>query len=339
MTFIKITSPHSHYGYSTAQLMSWVLLATVPGLLVQTWFFGWGSFINLCWAGVLALLFEAGTLILRKRPVLAYLKDYSALVTAFLLALALPSFVPWWITLISIGTAIVIAKHLYGGIGNNPFNPAMVGYALVLVSFPLEMTQWATSIDHLNGQRPDFLATLKIIFIPDSFALDAYTMATPLDSFKHKDSLTATEAFAQIPVLQNIRPWQIVNLAYLLGGIFLLYKKVFTWHAPVSMLLALFLLSGLFYAGDPSLYGSPGFHLSMGATMMAAFFIITDPVSSATSQKGRIYYGIGIGILLYIIRTWGHYPDAVAFAVLIMNLAAPLIDTYTKPRAYGHQHS
>lgn len=335
MAFLRVTSPHLLAPRPLAAVMQWVLLGTLPGLLALLWFFGWGVLINIMLATLLAVAAEAAVLKLRKRPVGFYLRDYTAVVTAVLLALALPPFAPWWVTAVAVLFAIIIAKHLYGGLGNNPFNPAMVGYALVLVSFPVAMTtHWAAPFPLQQG--PGFLATLEYIFT-GSTTIDAYTMATPLDVYKHQIAIATAEEVIANPVFGEHAAlgWEWVNLGFLVGGIILIWQKIINWHIPVSMLAGLTACS-LIFGWDEDLYTPLHIHLFSGATMLGAFFIATDPVSAATSPLGRLWYGAGIGIILYIIRTWGSYPDAVAFAVLLMNFAAPFIDYYTQPRAYGH---
>ncbi|RAU16730.1 electron transport complex subunit RsxD [Nitrincola tibetensis] len=344
MALIHLSSPHVSKANSTARVMRLVLVAMLPALLALTFFFGWGSLIHIFLACTFALIFEAFALYLRQRSLRFFLSDGSALVTAVLLALAIPPMAPWWITAVGMFSAIVIAKHLYGGLGQNPFNPAMVAYALLLISFPIEMTQWNAPFVLLGDSwqaLPSFSQTLAIIFnSPQALSLDAFTGATPLEVLKHKGSLTTEEIWRSSDVLsQAVFAWYGVSAAWLMGGIFLIYRKIMTWHAPLSMLVTLFILASLFYGGDPSNFADPFVHLGVGATMMGAFFIATDPVSGATSNKGKIVFGIGLGILIYVIRTWGNYPDAVAFAVLLMNLSAPFIDQYTQPRSYGHKQS
>lgn len=346
MALARMTSPHAHGSNHTQSLMLWVLAATLPGVASMTWFFGWGTLINILLASCFALGFEALMLSLRQRPLAFFLRDGSALVTAWLLALALPPLAPWWLVLVATGCALVLGKHLYGGLGQNPFNPAMLGYVVVLISFPVEMTSWPAwrGIEQLV---PELHATLGLtdalrhVFQPGSLAaLDGWSMATPLDVVKNNSSLSMDELRAQQPVFGTLagHAWEWVSLAYLAGGALLLYKRIFSWHAPLGMLAALALMSLLFWGGSGSnSNGSPVFHLLSGATMLGAFFIITDPVSGATSKLGRLIFGCGVGVLVYVIRAWGGYPDAVAFAVLLMNLAAPTIDYYTTPRTYGHR--
>jgi electron transport complex protein RnfD len=344
MSFIKASSPHTHHVRSTANVMQWVMMATFPGFIALSYFFGWGTLINLVIAGVTATLSEALILRLRQRPIARSLQDYSALVTAILLGLALPPYAPWWIVCIGSATAIIVAKQLYGGLGLNPFNPAMIGYVVLLISFPIEMTRWINPVTlSADGQLPSLLESFNAVFY-SSTAVDAYTGATPLDLFKNQEGLLVEQIYATEPLFIDTLlagiGWEWVNLAFLAGGILLLQKKIFTWHAPVSMLAALSIMALLFYDGGSSTSGgSVLLHLFSGGTMLGAFFIITDPVSSAVSNKGRMIYGAFIGVLIYIIRVWGNYPDAVAFSVLLMNFAAPFIDYYTVPRTYGHKQA
>jgi electron transport complex protein RnfD len=331
-------SPHTRAILDTAAVMRLVLLATLPGIAALTGFFGFGTLVNLLWACPFALGCEALALKLRQRPIAFHLNDASALVTATFLAIALPPAAPWWLILIGVASAILLAKHLYGGLGHNPFNPAMVGYAVLLISFPVQMTSWMAPRGigvELLGPIDALLRSLDIT----ATAIDGHTMATPLDLLRHNQSLLIDDLWARNPQFGSVagRGWEWVNAAFLAGGLFLLQRRIFTWHAPVAMLAALALMSAMFYDGGSSgSGGSPLFHLFSGATMFGAFFIVTDPVTSATSRRGRLIYGAAIGVLLYLIRHWGSYPDALAFSVLLLNFAAPLLDLYTKPRVYGH---
>ena len=337
---LRVTSPHTHSTRSTGQLMRLVVFATLPGLVAMTLAFGWGSLFNVLLASASALAFEALVMKLRGRPVLFYLRDCSALVTGVLLGLALPPYCPWWLVVTGSGIAIILAKQLYGGMGYNPFNPAMVGYVVLLISFPVEMTQWAAPAATLGeGQSLMGLAE-GFKQIVAGVPVDSYTAATPLDVMKQNSGQTMADLYASDPTLSAGwlagAGWEWVNLGFLLGGAFLLYQRVFTWHAPVAMLVALTVMSVLFFDGSSASNGSPIFHLLSGATMFGAFFIVPDPVSSAVSVRGRLVYGALIGVLLYVMRAWSNYPDAVAFAVLLANFAAPFIDYYTLPRTYGH---
>ncbi|MGE8096552.1 RnfABCDGE type electron transport complex subunit D [Pseudomonas fluorescens] len=308
------------------QAMKRVLLATVPGMLVLFWLSGWGVLINLLLACGSALAVEALVLRLRKYPLKPALNDGSALVSATLLALALPPYCPWWLTVSAAAFAMFFGKHLYGGVGKNPFNPAMLGFALVLVCFPRQMTHWPTShgINLLAGLQQVFGFNFSGAEQPD-----AWVTATALDSLRINKSLTMDELFAGNPAFGHMGGNGIewVNLAFLAGGAFLLQQRMFSWHAPVGMLGSLFVISLLCWNGSGSdSHGSPLFHLLTGASMLGAFFIVTEPVSGAKSPKARLMFGAGVGLLTYLIRTWGGYPDGVAFAVLLMNLCVPALE-------------
>ncbi|HVL01827.1 MAG TPA: RnfABCDGE type electron transport complex subunit D, partial [Dongiaceae bacterium] len=247
---------------------------------------------------------------------------------------------PWWMTLLGTAFAIVVAKQLYGGLGMNPFNPAMAGYALLLIAYPQAMSTWLPAAgvdDGVNALGP--WQSLQLIFTGSINNVDAFSGATPLDSFRtYAGQPTVLDAD---PVLNGLMAgfgWEWINLAFLLGGIYLIWRGIITWHIPVGMLAGIFFLSGFFNtAVDADNYASILFHLFGGGTMLGAFFIATDPVTAATSNKGKFIYGVLTGVLVYIIRTWGGYPDAIAFGVLLMNMVAPTLDKVTQPRTYGHK--
>jgi len=343
MAFMRITSPHAHSAGNTGTVMKSVLLACIPGILALVLCFGFGILTNLLLCSVFCLGFEAIAVTLRKRSVSFYLNDCSALVTAVLLAIALPPYAPWWLIATGALFAIIVAKQLYGGLGFNPFNPAMIAYVVLLISFPVEMTQWVAPVMMSDGINLSFIAGIQQVFLGESLALiDGYTAATPLDVLKQNKALLVEDLYLKEAVFATGKwagaGWEWVNLCFLAGGAYLIYRKVFTWHAPIAMLVSLAVLSALFYdGGSSSSAGSPMFHLLSGGTMFGAFFIVTDPVTSAVSNRGRLIYGAGVGIIIFVIRVWGNYPDAVAFAVLLMNFAAPFIDYYTLPRTYGHK--
>lgn len=335
MALIAVTSPHAHGPSSTQRVMRDVVLGTLPGIAALTWFFGWGTLVNLVLAIAAALAAEALVLAARGKPVNFYLRDLSAVVTAVLLACALPPAAPWWLVVVATGFAIVFGKQLYGGLGMNPFNPAMLGYALVLVSFPVAMTTWNLPQD-LAGTSLGLADTLALKFGAIA-APDSFTGATPLDAFRQFHGDTAR--LDAMPVMHGAfagAGWEWVNIAFLAGGIYLLARRVISWHIPVAFLAALASIAAIAFLVDDTRYASPLFHLLSGGTMLGAFFIATDPVSAATSRTGRLVFAAGIGLLVWVIRSIGGYPDAVAFSVLLMNLAAPAIDYYTQPRTYGH---
>jgi electron transport complex protein RnfD len=340
--FKTATSPHGIGPNSVTRVMGQVLLALVPGIAALVWFFGWGVLINIVIASTAALLAEAAVLSLRKRPVLPTLADLSALLTAVLLAIAVPPTLPWWLTVLGVVFAIVIAKQLYGGLGYNPFNPAMAGYVLLLVSFPLDMTRWLPPAS-LAQHVPSFMDSLNIILhgnLPTGVGWDALTGATPLDQMRTGlDQNRMIGEIRQNPLWGSIGAvgWEWVAGMYLLGGLFLLWRRIISWHIPAGLLGGMFVIAGLFNMLDPNTHPAPLFHLFSGATMLGAFFIATDPVSAATTDRGKLIYGALIGVLVFLIRSYGGYPDAVAFAVLLMNMAAPTIDYYTQPRVFGQR--
>ena len=342
MKFSTVISPHLQPVNSVTRVMSNVLIALVPGIAALTWFFGIGALINIGLAVTTALTAEAVILGLRNRPVIGTLKDLSAVVTAVLLAISLPVIAPWWITVTGSLFAIVIAKQLYGGLGYNPFNPAMAGYVLLLVSFPMQMTGWVAPIElsSVSLSVPDLFRLIFLERLPKSVQFDALTMATPLDSLKTQLGLNRTvsiirngEAFG----LLSGKGWEWISLAYLVGGLWLIWRKVIDWQIPLGLLLGLSAFASIGFVIDSEHFAPPLFHLFAGATMLGAFFIATDPVTAATTVKGRIIYGLLIGALVYIIRVWGGYPDAMAFAVLLANLTAPTLDYVTRPRVFGHR--
>jgi electron transport complex protein RnfD len=340
MPFKTSPAPFTHKDNSVSDMMLQVIYALIPGIIVYVYFFGWGIVINIILASITALSCEALMLWLRKRPIRPFITDNSALVTAWLLASAMPPFAPWWMTILGTAFGIIFAKHLYGGLGYNPFNPAVTGYAMLLISFPVEMTHWP-ALASLSGHYLDIIDSINIIFTgqpANGLSLDALSGATPLDTMKTElRHFHIIEEIKQNPLFGDFgaKGWEWIGNAFLLGGFWLIYKRVITWHIPFAVLASLFVISGFFFLIDVDIYPSPLFHIFSGATIIGAFFIATDPVTAAASNKGRLLYGVGIGILIYIIRTWGGYPDAVAFSILLMNMAVPIIDYYTQPRVFG----
>jgi Na+-translocating ferredoxin:NAD+ oxidoreductase subunit D len=317
MEFPTSPSPQLIAGYTVPRVMVQVLCALVPVLAVQVYLHGPGPLRLVAVACVTALASEALALALRRRPSQAALRDGSVLVTAVLLALAVPPLLPGWLLAFGTAFAVLIGKHAYGGLGQNPFNPAMVGYAVLLISFPLEMTRWP-----VPGPEWDALT--------GATALDA--LRTGLRQGYTMQEVRAGAEFGRFGAAGS--EW--VNLAALAGGLYLLGRRIIRWQIPVAMLAGLAVPAALAHGLDPGGHASGTFHLASGATMLGAFFIATDPVSAATSDRGRLLYGAGIGLLTWIIRSWGGYPDGVAFAVLLMNLAVPLLDRLTVPRIHGH---
>jgi len=258
---------------SVRRVMLQVLLALLPGIAAYVWLIGPGIVVQLVIATLTALAGEAFMLALRRKRLALFLSDGSAIVTAWLIALSFPPLAPWWLIVVGTLLAIVVAKHLYGGLGQNPFNPAMVAFAACIVSFPALMSQWPAL-----GLKLDFLEQLQII-----------------------------------------------------AGL----RKIITWQAPVAFIGGLTLLAGILWAWNPQQFANPVFHLFSGGALLGAFFIVTDPVSGCTTPRGKLIFGLLAGLLAYIIRVFGGFPDGVAFAVLLMNLCVPLIDMYSQPPIFG----
>ena len=284
-----------------------VNVALLPGAGACAWLLGSGYVLQLIGCVVLALGVEAMCLrVAGKRPV--QVTDGSAVLTAMLIALALPPGVAWWILCIAVISALVLGKHLFGGLGNNPFNPAMVGYAIVLVSFPAQLALWPHLADAVSG-------------------------ATPLDIISHRQGETFSEiASRDLGALGGL-PWQWINLAFAIGGIALLLMGLIRWRVSVGVLLGLGLPAALTYDGGSSAsFGSPLYHWFTGATMLTAFFIATDPVTHPIGANQQWLFGMLIGVLMFVIRSFGAYPDGAAFAVLLANSVTPWLDANTNAK-------
>ena len=340
MGLFKLTPPFLSSTNRVTDHMLQLSLALFPAIIALVYYFGLGVLINIVLAIVVAIASEALMLNLRQRPLKPYLSDGSAIVTALLIAVALPPLSPWWLTTVGTLFAIIFAKHLYGGLGYNPFNPAMIAYVLLLISFPIEMTSWLP-IASLAESQVTFSSALQIIFteqLPQQLSYDAISAATPLDMMKTQIGLQQTPSqILENPLFSRFagEGWQWVNFWFAIGGIFLIYRKIISWHIPVAVIVSLAIIAFITWLISPETTASPLFHLFSGATMIGAFFIATDPVSGATTIKGRLIFGAGIGLLTYVIRVWGGYPDGIAFAVILMNMLVPLIDYYTQPKVYG----
>lgn len=312
--WIVSSSPHVHSGDSIQKNMLYVVLALLPAYLVALYYFGVGALVVSSIAVVSCIGVEA----LIQRFVLktkVSISDGSAALTGLLLAMNLPANLPWWMVIIGSIVAIGLGKMCYGGLGNNLFNPALVGRVFLLISFPAAMTTWP---------------------VPEPFNLaymDAQTAATPLALMKYDQLLP--------PILSTIigneggSMGEVSAIALLLGGAFLLWKKVITWHIPVSILLTVALFTGIMHAIDPIAYHHPLWHLCTGGLLLGAIFMATDYVTSPMTGRGQIVYGIGIGIITMVIRLWGSYPEGVSFAILLMNAATPLIDKYIQPKRFA----
>lgn len=318
-----------------SQVMLMVILACLPGGSALIFFFGWGVAFNLFWLALLSIAMEAAVLLVRGEPVLSQLRHCSSLVTAVLLALALPPTAPWWLGAAGALIATIVAKQLHAGNGRHIVNPAMAAYAALLLLFPLQMTRWLPP-EGASVVAPSFNDAVMLFLDRDSSAgIDAFTGATALDSFRQeRGGQLFVEFMAASPFMGSWGGlgWEWVNVGFLMGGAYLVYRRIITWHIPVSLLAALAIWALLFHDGGSSASkGSPLFHLFSGATMLGAFFIATDPVTSPATTRGKLLYGALIGSLIFALRAWSTYPDGVAFAVLFGNLAAPLLDADARP--------
>jgi electron transport complex protein RnfD len=309
-----------------------VAAALVPGIVVYAWWFGPGVLIQCLLACATAAAVEALMLRWRGCPVAPSLGDGSVLVTALLLALTLSPLTPWWATVLATVVAVALAKHAFGGLGHNLFNPAMAGFVFVLLCFPAQMNRWPSA--DTAGMSA---AALGAPFAPAA-AVDGLSGASALNHMKSRLGL--------MEMVGEIRSapwygtfgglgWEWVAAAWLAGGIVLLLLGVIRWHIPAGFVAGMTLVSGAAWMLDPDMHAAPLFHLLTPGAMLGAFFIATDPVTAATSARGRFIYGALIGLLACAIRLWGAYPDGVAFAVLCANACAPLIDRVTQPRVLG----
>ena len=341
-TFNTQSAPHIPNNNTVAKMMLTVWLALVPAMLAHVFFFGTGIIIQLTLSIVFALGFEAISLKLLKKPIKLFLKDYSAFVTGLLFALCISPVAPWWISFIGMFFAIVVAKHLFGGLGQNIFNPAMVGFAVVLISFPQSMSVWLAPHE-ISPYAMSFLENLQAIFLnlfPTDVAFDTLTQATPLDSIKTgiSQGFSQSEISSQ-PLFGDFGGlgWEWIANFYFLGGLFLIYKRIITWRVPAAVILTTIAFSLPFNMYDADHFIGPIQHLFSGGLMLAAFFIATDPTSGCSSHKGQLIFGAGVAIMIVLVREFGNFPDGVAFGVLLMNMAAPLIDKLTIPKAFGQQ--
>lgn len=310
-------APHIHGGDTVSKNMLAVIVALIPALLVGFYFFGLGALIITVTAVVSCVLFEylIQRFVLKTEPTVG---DGSAALTGLLLALNLPSNFPVWMVIVGSLVAIGIAKMSFGGLGNNPFNPALVGRVFLLISFPVEMTSWPLPVPFSTKY------------------LDAVTAATPLASMKgHLGTIPDTLHL----FLGNTggSMGEVSALAILIGLAYLLYKKIISWHIPVSILATVFVFTGILHFANPTLFASPVAHLFTGGLMLGAVFMATDYVTSPMNTRGMLVYGVGIGIITVLIRAFGAYPEGVSFAILIMNAFTPLINTYIKPKRFGEK--
>ncbi|MEQ1527991.1 MAG: RnfABCDGE type electron transport complex subunit D [Methylococcales bacterium] len=340
MSSKPISGPHVAATQRVDVIMRQVIVALLPGVACGVLLFGWPALYLTAVTVASALLFEALCLKMKGVSAAPFLRDGSAILTALLVAMTLPPWAPWWIGVVGAGMAIILGKHVYGGLGQNLFNPAMLARVALLISFPIEMTTWINVTPLFTG--PGIIDSLAITFSGLS-DLDGVTGATTLGAVK-----TGFSVNQLLPGLLNdysgtlaFLGWErgslgeTSSLLLLLGGLWLLRQGVIQWHIPASLLATLTLLSTVFHWYDSSHYLSPWVHLHSGAVMLVAFFIATDYVTSPNTPLGQLIFGAGVGLLIFVIRSWGGYPEGTGFAILLMNAVTPLIDHYIRPRIYG----
>lgn len=320
-------SPHVHGGDSVPKNMYGVIIALIPALAASLWYFGLGAMIVSLTAVAACVLFEwiIQKYLMKTTPSIS---DGSAAVTGLLLAFNLPTNIPLGLIIIGAAVAIGIGKMTFGGLGNNPFNPALVGRVFLLISFPVQMTSWPVPVE----SRFQYL--------------DASTGATPLSVIKEgvASGASVSDLMSEIPSYLNLflgnmggSAGEIAGIALVLGGLYMIWRKIITWHIPVSVLASVAVFTGILHLADPETYVGPLFHLLTGGVLLGAFFMATDYVSSPMSRQGMLLYGIGIGVITVLIRVYGAYPEGVSFAILIMNGFTPLIDKYMKPKRFGEK--
>lgn len=333
------SSPHVHGGVSASRLM-WTVFATlVPAAAWSIYLFGLPALFVLVSTILFCVVFEAGGQLIAKKPV--NVADGSAALTGLILALTLPPGLPLWICAVGSFVAIVITKVFFGGLGQNPFNPAMTGRVFLLIAFPAPLTRWLVprgTAENLFGAPVTALDAAGKVVEFGSDKVDVVTAATPLGLLTEKgvQAVTSLQSGADIFVGQiNGSLGETSALFLLLGGIALLAMRVITWHIPIAFLGSMAVFAAVTNAIDPSHYAGATFHLFTGGAMIGAWFMATDYVTSPMYPKGKIIFGLGCGALTMVIRLWAGYPEGVSFAVLLMNACVPIIDTYTKPKKFG----
>jgi len=348
MKLVTHSAPHTHSGNAVSNVMLHVLLALIPATLFGIYIFGLPALNILLITIISCLIAEAISLRIMDKPITPHLLDGSAVLTGLLLAMSLPPWAPWWIGVFGGFFAIIIGKQIFGGLGQNVFNPAMLARVALLISFPLEMTTWVDIKPLFTPESPGFFESLEITFygIPN---FDAVSSASLMGYLKTElileHSITDSLSVANYSLSSTGMGFiagsmgETSSILILLGGLYLLYKRIISWHIPVTMLATIYVLAFIFNLIDSEIYVSPMYHILSGGVMLGAFFIATDLVTSPNTKLGQIIFAIGIGVLVYVIRTWGGYPEGLGFAVLLMNAMTPLIDHYIKPRIYGRDRS
>lgn len=342
MMAIGKSAPFSHAPNSVTRAMTLVMWALAPATLFNFWLFGWPAILLFATTILACVAVEALCLRMAGKDVGFYLRDGSAILTGWLLAMSLPPWAPWWTGLVGAVAAIAITKQAYGGVGQNLFNPAMVARVVLLISFPVVMTTWVNPAPLFSTHAPSLGQAFAITFVGET--LDAMSSATALGHVKTEltRGVSVLQSSAGLPgladALMGMRSGSLgetSSVLILLGGFFLLLRRIISWHIPLALVAGVMVPALLAHMIDPARYAGPVFHLFSGATFLGAFFIATDYVTSPVSKPGKLIFGFGCGLLTWIIRTYAGYPEGMAFAVLLMNALTPIIDQYTRPRVFG----
>ena len=345
MIIATTSGPFTHKANSVQNVMSTVLLALLPATAFDIYLFGWPALLLFIVTIASCVAIEALCCSLAGRPANVSLSDNSAVLTGWLMAASLPPWSPWWIGLLGAIFAIALAKHAFGGLGQNVFNPAMVGRTVLLVSFPVIMTSWVLPHPLFSAAAPSFSDAISITF--GGHMPDTVSAASALGYVKTELSrgVPVTQSMAQVAQVPDLMDMALgyragsmgetSALLILLGGLFMMYKRIISWHIPVAVITTLYFMGTLFHAVDPARFTTGAFHVMSGATFLGAFFIATDYVTSPVSKTGQLVFAVGVGLLAWTIRTFAGYPEGMAFAVLLMNGLTPIIDQYTRPRVFG----
>ena len=343
--YTPIAGPHYHSDASIGKVMLTVMFALTPATLFGIFQFGWPAFNLFIVTIASSLLAEAVCLYLAEKPIMPFLSDGSAILTGWLLALCLPPWAPWWIGFLGGVMSLVLGKHVFGGVGQNIFNPAMLGRVILLISFPVEMTMWVHAQPMSAATSPGFLEGLDITFRGVQ-SIDAISSASVLGHVRTEISQgipltevmsSSYDARAMAIGFTSGSMGETSALFLTLGGLLLLSLRIISWHIPVAMIGSVAVLAFIFNLVDADRYAGVELHVLSGGLILGAFFIATDLVTSPNTKWGKIIFGVGCGLLVYVIRTWGGYPEGIGFAVMLMNAATPIIDRYVRPRVYGHK--
>ncbi|MEO5371702.1 MAG: RnfABCDGE type electron transport complex subunit D [Magnetococcus sp. DMHC-1] len=342
-----LSSPHVHGGESIPQVMRTVIWALMPATAFSVMLFGWPTLFVILTTVATCMIVEH--LLIKMRGWPSTMGDHSAALTGLLLALTLPPHAPWWLCVVGGLFAILVGKQLYGGLGQNIFNPALISRVFLLISFPVQLTFWPKPTPLFGESSYSLLQSINI-FLGGGYGallpLDTVTGATPLGQYRTEvgmgrtveQALGGNYGFNYLDATSGMMGGSLGETSVILltlGGLYLLHRKVITWHIPLSMLAGCLVPAAVFWMLDPGAYPNPLFHLITGGLILGVFFMATDMVTSPVTAKGQIIFGLGCGILTYLIRTWGGYPEGVSFAIVLMNATVPLIDQYTRPVAYG----